>query len=89
MGFRKTTNGVPIYKKDVDTEFKEAVKDVIFNGDATIVIWMDGTKTVVKRKKYERNDREKAVMYCMLEKLLGETKAKKVIDRFIEEGEKK
>lgn len=78
----------PVYKKDIDKQFKDAVKNVIFNGDATIVIWDDGSKTVVKRRKGERKDKEKAIMYCILEKQLGETFAKKMIDRFIEEGEK-
>lgn len=78
----------PIYKEDIDKQFKAAVKKVIFNGDATIVIWDDGSKTVVKRRKGERKDKEKAIMYCILEKQLGETFAKKMIDRFIEEGEK-
>ena len=37
-------------------------KKVIFNDPATIVIWKDGTKTIVKRREGEPDDKEKAVM---------------------------
>ena len=47
-----------------------SVKDVIFNGPATIVLWGDGTKTVVKNHG-EIYDKEKALMAASLKKLLG------------------
>lgn len=46
-------------------------KKVIFNGPATIVIWQDGTKTVVKKTDGDTDDREKAVMYAILKKEFG------------------
>lgn len=46
-------------------------KKVIFNGPATIVIWQDGTKTVVKKSEDDTDDREKAVMYAILKKEFG------------------
>lgn len=46
-------------------------KQVIFNGPATIVLWRDGTKTIVKRREGEEDDREKAIMYCIIKKLCG------------------
>ena len=47
-----------------------SVKGVIFNGPATIVLWGDGTKTVVKNHG-EIYDKEKALMAASLKKLLG------------------
>ena len=55
-------------------------KKVIFNGPATIVMWPDGTKTIVKRREGEEDDREKAVMYCILKKLCG---GKASMDRYL------
>ena len=52
------------------------VEKVIFNKPATIVIWADGTKTVVKCQKdkngkYERYDKEKGLALCYMKKALG------------------
>lgn len=55
-------------------------KKVIFNGPATIVIWKDGTKTIVKRREGETDDKEKAVMYCILKKLCGD---KAAMDKYL------
>lgn len=43
---------------------------VVFNGPTTIVLWKDGTKTVVKNHG-EIYDKEKALMAASLKKLLG------------------
>jgi len=56
------TNGLPVPKK------------VIFNGPATIVMWVDGTKTIVKKSEDEPDDREKALMYCVFKKFLDDKK---------------
>lgn len=56
------TNGLPVPKK------------VIFNGPATIVLWTDNTKTVVKKSEDEPDDREKALMYCVFKKFLDDKK---------------
>lgn len=55
-------------------------KKVIFNGPATIVMWGDGTKTIVKRREGEPDDKEKAIMYCILKKLCGN---KATMDRYL------
>lgn len=55
-------------------------KKVIFNGPATIVMWQDGTKTIVKRREGEPDDKEKAVMYCFLKKLCGN---KATMDKYL------
>ena len=46
-------------------------KKVIFNNPATIVIWTDGTKTIVKRSKGDRYDKEKGLAFCYLKKIYG------------------
>ena len=56
-----------------------AIKKVIFSGPATIVIWMDGTKTIVKCMEGDIYDPEKAIMMCLLEKMLG---SKSEVKRF-------
>lgn len=52
---------------------RELVKKVILNGDVTIVLWNDGTKTVVRRDKNDIYDPEKAILACMAKKLYENT----------------
>lgn len=47
------------------------IKNVIFNEPATIVIWSDGTKTVVKCQEGERYDPEKGLAMAISKKALG------------------
>ena len=47
------------------------IKDVIFNGPATIVLWKDGTKTVVKAQEGETIDREKGLAMAISKRMLG------------------
>lgn len=47
------------------------IKDVIFNEPATIVIWSDGTKTVVKCQEGEGYDPEKGMAMAISKKALG------------------
>ena len=46
------------------------IKNVIFNNPATIVMWDDGTKTVVKASK-EKYDAEKGLTMAITKKALG------------------
>ena len=46
-------------------------KKVIFNPPATIIIWNDGSKSVVKAQNGEPYDREKGFVMAYLKKLLG------------------
>ena len=48
-----------------------AIKDVIFNNPATIVLWDDGTKTVVKTQNGEEYDPEKGLAMAIAKKALG------------------
>ena len=47
------------------------IKDVIFHDPATIVLWEDGTKTVVKCQNDDRYDPEKGLAMCIAKKVLG------------------
>ena len=47
------------------------IKDVIFNDPATIILWMDGTKTVVKAQDGEAYDPEKGMAMAITKKVMG------------------
>ena len=48
-----------------------AIEKVIFNDPATIVIWKDGTKTVVKCCDWDEFDPEKGLAMAIAKKALG------------------
>lgn len=48
-------------------------KQIIFNPPATIVLWNDGTKTVVKCDKEDVYDPKYGMMLCFLKRALGNT----------------
>lgn len=47
------------------------IKNVIFNNPATIVYWVDGTKTVVQAQGNDIYDPEKGLAMAMCKKMLG------------------
>lgn len=47
------------------------IKKVIFNGPATVVLWGDGTKTVVKCSKDDEFDPEKGLAMAIAKKFFG------------------
>lgn len=47
------------------------IKKVIFNPPATIVMWEDGTKTVVKCRKGEEYSKEAGLAFCVMKKTYG------------------
>lgn len=47
------------------------VSRVIFNGDATVVIFADGTKSTVKREANDPYDRTTAVVYAVIKRLMA------------------
>lgn len=66
-----------IFKEEKIMRFescKPTIKNVIFNEPATIVMWSDGTKTVVKCGENDIFDPEKGVAMCCMKKLLGTNK---------------
>lgn len=58
------------YFKPNNTNLPE-IKDIIFNEPATIIIWKDGTKTVVKCQEGEGYDPEKGMAMAISKKALG------------------
>ena len=50
---------------------KLSIKEVIFNEPATIILWKNGDKTVVKTQNGERYDKEKGFVLACLKYLLG------------------
>ena len=61
------------------------IKRVIFNEPATIILWNDGTKSVVKCQNYEPFDKEKGFALAYLKKLLGNgNKFNKEIHKWVE-----
>lgn len=47
-----------------------AIKDVVWNGDETSVIWCDDTVTTVKRADSDTYDRATAIAFCIAKKVL-------------------
>lgn len=55
----------------VGKKIRPKIKRVIFNDPATIVIWSDGTKTVVKCQPGDVYDQEKGLLLCIAKKHFG------------------
>lgn len=69
------------------------INKVIFNDPATIVLWSDGTKTVVKCQENDFYDPEKGLAMAIAKKALGNqgnyyNEIKKWVDPWYEEQEK-
>lgn len=47
------------------------IKNVVFNGPATVVIWKDGTKTIVKCQDGDTYSKELGLAMCIAKKALG------------------
>ena len=77
-------------------EFYEAVRDVVYtsasdaytpkkiirSGDVTVVIWLDGSKTIVRRDPEDADNLHTAFCAALAKKIFGSnTAVKKVIDR--------
>lgn len=71
----RCSNGSEYVSKGVKREYgfgnSMEIKNVIFNGLATIVLWADGTKTVVKVQNDEKFDPEKGLAMAIAKKALG------------------
>ena len=48
-----------------------SIKNIIFNPPATIIMWGDGTKTVVKCSDGETYDYEVGLAMCLCKRMLG------------------
>ena len=49
----------------------DAIKKVIFSGPCTIILWNDGTKTIVRCGPDDEFDKEKGIAMCILKKMFG------------------
>ena len=58
------------------------IKKIIFNGPATIILWTDNTKTVVKCDENEEFDPEKGVAMCIWKKFLPKQYGRKASNFF-------
>ena len=71
-----TTDGATI-EQDMGNLYISVVprpSKVIYNGPATIVIWKDGTKTVVKRAEGDSHDPVKAYLEAFYLKATGKSR---------------
>ena len=60
--------------RNIRRDLRPSPKKVIYNGPATIVIFEDGSKTVVKLQEGETMDREKAVYAAICKRMFGSNK---------------
>lgn len=58
-----------VRNKETDRPFR--IKNVYFNGPVTVVLWEDGTKTVVRSGKKDIYDPEKGLAMAIAKKALG------------------
>ena len=58
-----------------ENEKNMKIKNVIFNNPATIVMWEDGTKTIVKCGEGDAYDPEKGLAMAIVKKALGTNKS--------------
>lgn len=62
-------------------------KKVIYSGPATIVLWENGTKTVVKCSKRDSWNRETGFLWALAEKLYGsKSQVDKVMGRWLRDA---
>lgn len=54
------------------SQVDQAIKKVIFNDPATIILWKDGSKTVVKCGEHEKYDPEKGFAMALAKHYLGD-----------------
>ena len=68
------------------TQFRPDIKKIIFNDPATIILWNDGTKTVVKCGPDDVYDPEKGYVMCLLKRFCGNDTA--MFHKFLKYGMK-
>lgn len=74
-----------LYKATMHANMNLIPKKIIYNPPATIVLWEDGTKTVVKCSKHDSWNAETGFLWALAEKLYGsKSQVEKVINRHAE-----
>lgn len=71
-----------------DVEFRTGIKKVIFNDPATIVIWADGSKTVVKCAEGDGYSKFSGLAIAICKRMYG-TDFKRIFNHFIPKEETK
>lgn len=85
-GCGKTQYGLELAKAYSGYYYRFQPKKIIFNGPATIVLWDDGTKTVVKCQDGDTFDKEKGVALCFMKKSLGnKSNFNNIFKKYLEE----
>ena len=69
-----------------DVKFRTGIKKVIFNGPATIVIWEDGAKTVVKCAEGDTNSKFAGLAIAICKHMYG-TDFKRIFNHLIPKEE--
>lgn len=70
----------------IGTEAFDPIKKVIFNDPATIVLWNDGTKTVVKCQEGDTYSEELGLAMAISKKFFGnKSKYNEIFKKYIEE----
>ena len=64
-------NGKPYCEKPKDSNNPFSIKNVYFNDPVTVVLWEDGTKTIVRSGKKDIYDPEKGLAMAIAKKALG------------------
>lgn len=75
--------GITITAPLMDHVFLKNIKKVIFNCPATIIVWEDGTKTVVKLMDGDTWDPEKGFALAYLKGILGNERFKKEFKKHV------
>lgn len=70
----KTSTLIANVHADIHLNETPEIVDVIFNEPATIVLWSDNTKTVVKTQDGEPYDPEKGMAMAFCKKFIGDNK---------------
>ena len=60
---------------------------VIYNNPATIALWSDGTKTVVKCAPGDTYSKEVGLILCVLKKTIGTSSVKRMLKTYAPEDE--
>lgn len=68
---RKAMDRIKKEETTMNCDIRSNIKDVIFSYPATIILWKDGTKTIVKAGKDEKYDPEKGFAMAICKKVFG------------------
>ncbi len=72
---------------DASVLVDDAIKQIIFSGPKTIILWKDGTKTIVTCGEGDIYDPYVGFCVAVTKKMFGSTsKVKKIMNRYTKEG---